>query len=323
MPQSLPSPAVLAGPDGFEVLREAMWNRAVPMRVEVRRPGEFAMRWRTSRWGPLEVACVDSPRATPVECVRTASAISRADPGAYAVLLQRVGRTGIAQLGREDVLAPGELALVDTTRPFSETYGAGRLDRLVALFPRDALGVCPEDVAARLAGRALPTGDGVGPLLVPLLAAMNDHPAQPRPVTEYAAGNALDLLAVFLSGLLDSPAGQEDVAARSLVLRVKAHVRRHLADPDLSPPAVAAAHHVSLRHLQKLFAEQGLTVSGLIRRERLELCRRRLEDAAHTGMSVTEIAHQAGFRDSAHFSRVFKAAYGVSPREHRMLAAFR
>lgn len=32
------------------------------------------------------------------------------------------------------------------------------------------------------------------------------------------------------------------------------------------------------------------------------------------GEGITEVAHQSGFSDSAHFSRTFKAQYGISPR---------
>ncbi|MFG2307054.1 AraC family transcriptional regulator [Actinacidiphila glaucinigra] len=34
-------------------------------------------------------------------------------------------------------------------------------------------------------------------------------------------------------------------------------------------------------------------------------------------MTIEAIAHRWGFASAPHFSRVFKAAYGVSPREWR------
>ncbi len=42
------------------------------------------------------------------------------------------------------------------------------------------------------------------------------------------------------------------------------------AIPQLSPAAVAAAHHISLRSLHQLFHDEGLTVAGWIRQRRLE-----------------------------------------------------
>ncbi|HEX2313932.1 MAG TPA: helix-turn-helix domain-containing protein [Thermomonospora sp.] len=305
----------LSGPEGFEAFRDRLWHARLSIRAETPEPGEFATRWKSARWGGLEIARISAHRATPVECVRTPSAISHGDPDVYVLLVQVAGRTTVVQGDQVHVLDPGRMAVVDTTRPFSDIKSAGCVERLLVSFPRAALGLRADQVAARLAGRALPTGHGVGPLLVPLLAAMNDHAGGSPPVAEYAAGSALDLLSVFLADLLDTATGRDDALRRTLVLRAKAHIRAHLADPDLSPPTVAAACHVSVRHLQKLFAEQGLTVSGFIRGERLEQGRRWLET---TGSSITEIAHQSGFRDSAHFSHAFKAAYGVSPRAHRL-----
>jgi AraC-like DNA-binding protein len=54
-----------------------------------------------------------------------------------------------------------------------------------------------------------------------------------------------------------------------------------------------------------------------IRRRRLERCRAELADPLHAGERVTEIALRWGFNDMPHFSRVFRAAFGASPRDYR------
>ena len=56
------------------------------------------------------------------------------------------------------------------------------------------------------------------------------------------------------------------------------HIDADLADPTLSPRAVAAAMFVSPRHLHALFAEDGRTVAGTIRERRLERCPAELAD---------------------------------------------
>jgi transcriptional regulator GlxA family with amidase domain len=55
---------------------------------------------------------------------------------------------------------------------------------------------------------------------------------------------------------------------------VTGYVRAHLGDPRLSRSSIAAAHHLSPRTLDRLFADQPWSVSGLIRHERLEAVRR-------------------------------------------------
>ncbi|MGY0055124.1 hypothetical protein ACWY4P_00790 [Streptomyces sp. LZ34] len=49
------------------------------------------------------------------------------------------------------------------------------------------------------------------------------------------------------------PAG----ARCGLRAQINAFVEQHLADPAMSPQAIADAHHISLRHLQQLLAEDG------------------------------------------------------------------
>lgn len=49
-----------------------------------------------------------------------------------------------------------------------------------------------------------------------------------------------------------------------------------------------------------------------------EACRRSLERSDLNGMSVTDIAFGWGFNDSSHFTRLFKAAYGVTPKAWRL-----
>ncbi|MFI0468320.1 helix-turn-helix domain-containing protein [Saccharopolyspora sp. 5N102] len=60
-----------------------------------------------------------------------------------------------------------------------------------------------------------------------------------------------------------------------------------------------------------------MTVAGRIRQLRLERCHHNLANPRHDYQPVHAVAARWGFTDSAHFSRVFRAAYGMSPRGHR------
>ncbi|MET8678043.1 helix-turn-helix transcriptional regulator [Streptomyces sp. NPDC004647] len=61
-------------------------------------------------------------------------------------------------------------------------------------------------------------------------------------------------------------------------------------------------------------------VGNWIRLRRLEQCRRDLHDPALCARPVSAIAVRWGFRDAAHFSRTFRATYGVPPGEYRAAA---
>ncbi|MBY8846536.1 helix-turn-helix domain-containing protein [Streptomyces sp. SP2-10] len=102
-----------------------------------------------------------------------------------------------------------------------------------------------------------------------------------------------------------------------LLQDIEAFIENHLADADLSPAWIAAAHHISVRYLHHLFQRDRRTVGAYVRRRRLERCRADLADPALVGRGVGQVGRRWGFRDPAVFSRAFKAAYGVTPGAYR------
>jgi AraC-like DNA-binding protein len=102
-----------------------------------------------------------------------------------------------------------------------------------------------------------------------------------------------------------------------LLAALQAFIDSHLADPELSPSTIAAAHHISLRYLHGLFEGQGTTVGERIKNRRLESCRQDLLDPSLAALPVNAIASRWGFIDAARFSRTFRDAYGQPPGEFR------
>ncbi|MGC5013917.1 helix-turn-helix domain-containing protein [Streptosporangium sp. DT93] len=102
-----------------------------------------------------------------------------------------------------------------------------------------------------------------------------------------------------------------------LLARIHVFVERHLDDPRLSPAMIARAHNISDRSLYRLFQDESVTVSQLIHRRRLERCRDDLADPGNRDRPIHAIAARWGFGAAAHFTRAFRAAYGLSPREYR------
>ncbi|MDX3229193.1 helix-turn-helix domain-containing protein [Streptomyces sp. ME19-01-6] len=105
----------------------------------------------------------------------------------------------------------------------------------------------------------------------------------------------------------------------ALFLRASAFVRERAGEPDLSPAAIAAAHGISPRYLHRVFQQHGTTVSGYVKRLRLDRCRRDLADPGLGHLPVHAVGARWGFPRAAEFSRAFRADTGMPPGEYRSL----
>ena len=121
-----------------------------------------------------------------------------------------------------------------------------------------------------------------------------------------------DLIALAVRGAVRPEAGVNDGALRSRVLAV---VEAQLVDPALRTLTLAEACNTSVRTIQNVFAAMGTTPSAYILERRLRRAAERL--TASPGASITEIAFELGFNDSAYFARCFRQQFGVPPRDWR------
>jgi AraC-like DNA-binding protein len=99
--------------------------------------------------------------------------------------------------------------------------------------------------------------------------------------------------------------------------RIEHFIETHLPEPSLNPAVIAESVGISVRHLHRIFAAKGCTVTEWIRERRLERCRSDLADPCLRERSITDVAFFWGFSDSAHFSHCFRQEFGVSPRQFR------
>ncbi|WP_341770861.1 helix-turn-helix domain-containing protein [Actinocrispum wychmicini] len=135
---------------------------------------------------------------------------------------------------------------------------------------------------------------------------------------------ALDLVAAWCAHELDATGElSPETRHRALFVHIQDFIERNLADRTLAPDTIAAAHYISTRHLHHLFQQQGVTVVGSIRQRRLERCRRDLADPRLAGRPIHAIAARWAFADKAHFSRLFRARYGVPPSHYRRRGSVR
>ncbi|MER5789507.1 helix-turn-helix domain-containing protein [Streptomyces sp. NPDC001980] len=212
------------------------------------------------------------------------------------------------------LLRPGQLVVWPAEPPHCAVPTGRRPFRLLTLhLPRHVLAVSDRELR-ELARHPVPTDHGPAAVLARFI---EEVAAQAETLRAGPAGRlgdaALDLAAAFVT---DAARPVRSLQSE-LVDDVKAYIRRHIGDPDLSPARIARAHHISLRYLQRLFQQDKQTVSGFLRATRLEGCRADLADPVLATRTVAEIRARWGFQDAAVFCRAFKKVYGVSPAQYR------
>jgi AraC-like DNA-binding protein len=249
---------------------------------------------------------------------RTSRLIERAAHDHLKVGVQLRGRSILSQDGREAVLTPGDYAVWDTIRPYTLNC-SGINEMLVVMFPREMIRLSPQRLSgltARCVSRQQGLAASVSPFLVELgkrVHSLNHSGGL------YLADAVLEILASSVAEQLSTKEPVE-AGAHGLHLQVRAHIEQQLAHPSLNVSAVAAANHISVRYLQKLFETEGETVTGWIRGRRLAHCRRDLADPQFAQLPVSSIAARWGLVNAAHFSRLFKGVCGLSPTEYRAQA---
>ncbi|MFE1381457.1 helix-turn-helix domain-containing protein [Streptomyces sp. NPDC058740] len=260
----------------------------------------------------------------PLEAARTARHIRRGDPETYMLGLIQRAPVQMTQ-GRETVeVRAGELVLFDSSHPLESTF-PDRGDRVVVTvlrLPRASLPL-PGNRTDRLLSRPLSARGTTGSLLRHLMgSALGQVADQPPAENQRLGGIAVDLAAAFLAGQTDAdgllPA---ETRRRALVARIGAFIEAHLGDPGLSPTAIAAQHHISVRTLHQLFSDEVEGVMATVRRRRLERCRQALATPSLRQPPIGVLAARWGFSSPSEFSRVFKRTYGETPRQFRDRAA--
>jgi AraC-like DNA-binding protein len=268
---------------------------------------------RTSPLGHLQLTTAEG---SPMRAWRTSRLIAQGNEEPVVINLLGRGVARIEQDAREVYLRPGEFAFCDMARPIDMEFPDPYQTKSLVL-PRQVLGLSESDLR-QITASPLRSDMALGGLLTILLSRLADTAGSYRPhAGELLARNVVDLLTV----LADEQLGRDSEGTPSgdavLLLRIRTFIVRHLADPDLTPEVIARAHHISVRYLHKVFEGEGGTVSRWIQSRRLEACRRDLLRREAANRTIVAVAHRWGFTSAAHFSRVFRAAYGMSPSEWR------
>lgn len=229
------------------------------------------------------------------------------------------GNISISQEGREALLSPNELILIDSGRKY-EVDISTPLDLIVLKIARKSVQTHIME-NGRYLGLSLKTDQGLGFVVKSMLNACI---ATASHISAYEARR-------FESGLIDMMGsayrhqvdGETDVngkQAYKVFNRLRQFIEDYLSDPDLGPAMVSRELALSERYIRKMFAAQGTTLMGWIKDRRLQKCHQAINSGGGEYTSFAEIAYASGFSDISSFNRAFKVKFGVTPSEVKRAA---
>jgi AraC-like DNA-binding protein len=278
-------------------------------------PGGVSAQMSLCAFGASRVFAAES---TGVSMARDTRAARSASPEAVAIAVHGVG-LGRHQTGDDQrIVRPGDVMLVDITRPFDFSW-SGRGSSTSLQVPTAELGM-PLEAVQRAASRleSSPLYRIVSRHLVELTDDAERLSASPMAP---ALGDAtLQLVRALLAGADEGGQASREIVEQTLLSQIHVYVRQNLSDPMLGPDSVAKALAVSRRQLFRVCTRADLSLEQYIIGKRLEGAKAELASPAARWRSIAAVASGWGFKDPTHFARRFKDAYGLLPREWKRLA---
>ena len=297
--------------------RAAIWTqgytrRFAPVCVEPTDRRQFQAELRLRSIGPVTLAWVQSQ---PSIVTRTKELADQATERLFGFVIQLRGAGLVSHCGHRFEFTPGDVVLNDNTQPMRCDF----LEPMEGITVRVSEAVLRARIpfADELRGVRLPSGTPLAATAVNMARSLVlSDDLLPADYGTAVANSLLDIFAMSYSAAGGRTTTIESVGGvrQALVLDF---IEAHLHDPSLTPGTISSSLQISPRYLRKLMAQYGETASSYILRRRLEESSKQLRAPLHRDRTVTELAFSFGFNSSAHFARVFKNKYGLSPSDYR------
>ena len=263
--------------------------------------------------GPIGMARVYSK---PTDIERNKSHIDRTCGRLFSFMLQARGTGAFSHYGHDTVLEEGDFTLCDNAAPHRFNFGSRTELIIVRITPEVLKSYIP--FPEQVCGLRLPATKGLTGTTANMAQSLWDllEAGLPEKFSAMLARNFLDMMASSYAMAFDASVEDSTVVGTRRVL-AKRYIEAHLKDPDLTPARVADALHISPRYLRMLFSGGSESVSSYILRRRLEECARQIANVLLRRQTIKNIAFGWGFNSAAHFTRVFRDQYQVTPTQYR------
>lgn len=297
-----------------EHLRAQYWNEVVckhcvAANSQIESPKKFTGKFSAKSVGDLEISQMSASR----HWWERTTLHQRQDPNeAFLLALMKSGTGHLSQSGRSTHVNNGDIVLYDAERPFS--YELAPESVLLLRIPRKQL-LYRAPLAERYTAVRFRDDKPVTGLLSNMISEMaliNSTDDMDQTSRALLASSLLDLLGVAIQVQMAGDTTASHLRNRQLE-QAKKFIESRLDDPLLTVSSIANAVRVSDRTLMRIFAESGITPMRWVWRRRLEAAYSALQEGRVR--RVTEAAFRYGFSDMSHFSRMFKVAFGHSPKE--------
>lgn len=308
------SSAKVSAAQAFEEWETGLSSTYVPVSVTPVQLEEFHGSVDHIAFDDLELTTI---RTSAQRIRRTPRLISRSDESYLYAGIGLGGGRGWLEQGEqpgEHVMGPtpGELYLLDTTRPYTAHFDDSwarvvvqvRMSRI-----RELTGLRPEQIRTGIAIRAGGAMGIIARYFRDLAALEHTDTAAASMLAEHGIGLVASAVLISSGQLPGGPPAQ--VLLRQQVL---SFVRRRHSDPALTVEQIALGCAISRSTLYRLFGETDGGIVAILRRIRVDHARNLLRT---TGQSLTSVATASGFGSERHFYRAFKHDTGSSPGEYR------
>lgn len=312
--------------DRYDYYRAGAAAELAPVAVHGRSPDHLLAAMSVAQIGDFEIEAVTWAADSEVVARRTDRLIRACDPECYRVFLSVNGEVRMEQAGNQVRFRARDIALYDMSRPWQTTHPAGLvlMQVMMLTFPRALVPITRATVRP-LIGTLMPRNLSGRSLIAQFLIGLTESAATAEQTSDPGLVDVLHECAV---GLIRQRLGQPNgITPRTRQLlhmaRIRDIIRRHLGNPVLDPNQIAKAANISPRYLHKIFQGAGLTPMQLLKRLRLEACRRSLQDPTLTMMPIKDVISMHGYLRPDQFARDFKQLFGVSAKQVRSLASQR
>ena len=227
-----------------------------------------------------------------------------------SVMLQGVGY--FTQFDRQVKQCEGDILIHDSAYPYCYQYPNGYRSIFYKI-PRVLLEARLPRID-KLGGTVIPKGSpyakAIGSFLHSAYVVGTD--SNMDCCTEFAEPITTLLSTCLRHATSQSNGYTNDTRHEVLLSHIKAFMQENLRNDALDLKTIAEQQHISVRTLNRLFAEVGETPMRWLQSQRLARAHQMLITMPQS--SITDIALKNGFNELSHFSRLFRRHFGQPPR---------